>query len=102
MRGDLTAANLWVQLADGNNEDLGLSEIRERLDKVVAGEWDLVLEALPPIPELIGSGTRCSFKARLQILGVIREDVGSGGSYEEAAENAFRRVAVKFGIGVEG
>ena len=50
---------------------------RERLDAVVPGEWDLTLELLPPIPGLddAGDSAACSFKARLQILGVIREDV---------------------------
>src|SRR5512143_1575915 len=53
---------------------------RERLDAVVPGEWDLTLELLPPLPGIDDSadGGSCSFKARLQILGVIREDVGTG------------------------
>src|ERR671921_2477936 len=49
--------------------------VRERLDTVVPGEWDLTLDLLPPMPSEDGDAT-CSFKARLQILGVIREDVG--------------------------
>jgi hypothetical protein len=43
----------------------------------------------------------CSFKARLQILGVIREDVGTGKDYKQAATDAFKRAAVRFGIGHE-
>src|ERR671932_1545468 len=50
--------------------------VRERLDSVVPGEWDLTLELLPALPGG-DSDTSCSFKARLQILGVIREDVGT-------------------------
>jgi hypothetical protein len=76
---------------------------RERLDAVVPGEWDLTLELLPPIPGLDdgGDGATCSFKARLQILGVIREDVGTGRDYKSAATDAFKRAAVRFGIAHE-
>ena len=42
-----------------------------------------------------------SFKARLQILGVIREDVGTGRDYKSAATDAFKRVAVRFGVAHE-
>jgi hypothetical protein len=76
---------------------------RERLDAVVPGEWDLTLELLPPIPGLddAGDSAACSFKARLQILGVIREDVGTGRDYKSAATDAFKRAAVRFGIAHE-
>jgi hypothetical protein len=81
--------------------------VRERLDSVVPGEWNLTLELLP---ELSPSGDesasfstegRCAFKARLQILGVVREDVGTGRDYKQASTDAFKRVAVRFGIGHE-
>ena len=79
--------------------------VRERLDTVVPGEWDLTLELLPPISGLDDSHDRgevtCSFKARLQILGVIREDVGTGRDYKAAATDAFKRAAVRFGIAHE-
>lgn len=76
--------------------------VRERLDAVVPGEWDLTLELLPPIatgddPD----AAACSFKARLQILGVIREDVGFGRDYKSASTDAFKRAAVRFGIAHE-
>jgi len=76
---------------------------RERLDAVVPGEWDLTLELLPPLPSIDdgGEGAACSFKARLQILGVIREDVGTGRDYKAAATDAFKRAAVRFGIAHE-
>jgi hypothetical protein len=75
--------------------------VRERLDSVVPGEWDLTLELLPPIAGEDGDGTQCSFKARLQILGVIREDVGTGRDYKQASTDAFKRAAVRFGIAHE-
>jgi len=75
--------------------------VRERLDRVVPGESDLTLELLPPIPGDDGDGTQCSFKARLQILGVIREDVGTGRDYKQASTDAFKRAAVRFGVGNE-
>src|SRR5579864_6830295 len=53
--------------------------VRERLDGIVPGEWDLTLELLPHVPSPDDpADSVCSFKARLQILGVIREDVGTG------------------------
>jgi hypothetical protein len=77
--------------------------VRERLDSVVPGEWDLTLELLPPVTGLDDDANQgaCSFKARLQILGVIREDVGTGKDYKQAATDAFKRAAVRFGIAHE-
>ena len=75
--------------------------VRERLDAVVPGEWDLTLDLLPPIPGSEDDGHTVAFKARLQILGVIREDVGTGRDYKSAATDAFKRAAVRFGIGHE-
>src|SRR5258705_9527271 len=77
--------------------------VRERLDAVVPGEWDLTLELLPPVTGLDEDSNQgpCSFKARLQILGVIREDVGTGRDYKQAATDAFKRAAVRFGIAHE-
>lgn len=77
--------------------------VRERLDAVVPGEWDLTLDLLPPLSggDEAGESTTCSFKARLQILGVIREDVGTGRDYKQAATDAFKRAAVRFGIAHE-
>ncbi|MDP9205571.1 MAG: Rad52/Rad22 family DNA repair protein [Gemmatimonadota bacterium] len=75
--------------------------VRERLDTVVPGEWDLTLELLPAVPGEDGEGVQCSFRARLQILGVIREDVGTGRDYKQASTDAFKRAAVRFGIGHE-
>ena len=77
--------------------------VRERLDSVVPGEWDLTLELLPTVTGLDEDANQgaCSFKARLQILGVIREDVGTGRDYKSAATDAFKRAAVRFGIAHE-
>jgi Rad52/22 family double-strand break repair protein len=76
---------------------------RERLDRVVPGAWDLTLELLPtlPVADDEGGGQACSFKARLQVLGVVREDVGTGRDYKAAATDAFKRAAVRFGIAHE-
>ena len=79
----------------------GVNAVRERLDRVVPGEWDLTLELLPPLPGRAGEPQECAFKARLQILGVIREDVGMGADYKAAANDALARAAVRFGIGHE-
>ena len=43
--------------------------VRERLDGVVPGEWDLTLDLLPTLPSDEQEDATCSFKARLQILG---------------------------------
>ncbi|MDB4876182.1 MAG: Rad52/22 double-strand break repair protein [Gemmatimonadetes bacterium] len=75
--------------------------VRERLDGVVPGEWDLTLELMPTLTSDEPDETACSFKARLQILGVIREDVGTGRDYKQAATDAFKRAAVRFGIAHE-
>src|SRR5918999_1159706 len=79
--------------------------VRERLDTVVPGEWDLTLDLLPPTAAQGAPGdldeSQVSFKARLQILGVIREDVGTGRDYKSAATDAFKRAAVRFGIAHE-
>jgi hypothetical protein len=74
--------------------------VRERLDGVVPGEWDLTLDLLPTLVTDDGE-QGCSFKARLQILGVIREDVGTGRDYKAAATDAFKRAAVRFGVAHE-
>lgn len=74
--------------------------VRERLDAVLPGEWDLTLDLLPAVPGEDGEPS-CAFKARLQILGVIREDVGTGRDYKSAATDAFKRAAVRFGIAHE-
>ena len=75
--------------------------VRERLDTVVPGEWDLTLEMLPQLHSSDDTDSACAFKARLQVLGVIREDVGTGRDYKQAATDAFKRAAVRFGIGNE-
>jgi hypothetical protein len=75
--------------------------VRERLDGVVPGEWDLTLELLPTLVTDDADEPTCSFKARLQVLGVIREDVGTGRDYKQAATDAFKRAAVRFGIAHE-
>jgi hypothetical protein len=78
------------------------STVRERLDSVVPGEWNLTLELLPTLSATDESiDAPFAFKARLQILGVVREDVGAGKDYKQASTDAFKRAAVRFGIGNE-
>ena len=77
--------------------------VRERLDAVVPGEWNLTLELLPTVnaDDDVIDAAPFAFKARLQILGVVREDVGTGKDYKQASTDAFKRAAVRFGIGNE-
>lgn len=75
--------------------------VRERLDAIVPGEWDLTLTPLPQLAGEPDGEASCSFKARLQVLGVVREDVGTGRDYKQAATDAFKRAAVRFGIAHE-
>jgi hypothetical protein len=75
--------------------------VRERLDAIVPGEWDLTLTPLPQMAGEPAGEATCSFKARLQVLGVVREDVGTGRDYKQAATDAFKRAAVRFGIAHE-
>jgi hypothetical protein len=78
--------------------------VRDRLDAVVPGEWELSLEMLPPLSladDGDGTPTMCAFKARLRVQGVVREDVGMGRDYKAAATDAFKRAAVRFGIAHE-
>ena len=75
--------------------------VRERLDAIVPGEWDLTLTPLPQLANEPAGEATCSFKARLQVLGVVREDVGTGRDYKQAATDAFKRAAVRFGIAHE-
>ncbi|HET7586129.1 MAG TPA: Rad52/Rad22 family DNA repair protein [Gemmatimonadaceae bacterium] len=79
--------------------------VRDRLDSVVPGEWNLTLELLPALTGAEDGSMLepavAAFKARLQILGVVREDVGTGRDYKQAATDAFKRVAVRFGVAHE-
>jgi len=77
--------------------------VRERLDAVVPGEWDLELALLPALAT-VGTGENdapIAFKATLSIFGTTREDVGTGRDYKSASTDAFKRAAVRFGIGHE-
>jgi hypothetical protein len=77
--------------------------VQERFDSVVPGEWDSHLDQLPNVTTFDGEDDAepFAFKCRLQVLGVIREDVGQGRDYKTAATDAFKRAAVRFGIGRE-
>jgi hypothetical protein len=76
--------------------------VQGRFDAVVPGEWDTDIELLPPAVTTDGEEVEpFSFKCRIGVVGVHREDVGSGKDYKTAATDAFKRAAVRFGIGHE-
>lgn len=77
--------------------------VQERFDSVVPGEWDTHLDQLPNVVTFDGEDDKepYAFKCRVQVLGVVREDVGQGRDYKTAATDAFKRAAVRFGIGRE-
>jgi hypothetical protein len=90
--------------------------VRQRLDEVVPGAWSLDVMPLPKY-EVIGKDGKIepddpdaafSFKATLTIhtplastAAVSRSDVGVGKDWKQASTDAFKRVAVRFGIGNE-
>lgn len=88
--------NLWSRLTTAEG-----SSLCEKLDAAVPGEWDLTLEVLPqillPSGFVLASGLDVTLKARLQILGVIREGVGTAATYADAADAAFAKAAEMFG-----
>ncbi|WP_284349477.1 hypothetical protein [Roseisolibacter agri] len=91
-------SDLWGALAAPLAGGVALTSgaLRERFDAVVPGEWDFTLELLPPIA---AHGVDvCAFKATLTILGVKRQEVGTGRDYPAAAETALVRCAGLFGI----
>lgn len=99
MRHDDPKADIWTRLSEPCPVASGEKATviaRKRLDAVVPGEWDLTLEALPPDP--IEGGI--VFKARLQIVGVIRESTSSEKcrTYFEAVASAFINACAMFGI----
>jgi hypothetical protein len=76
--------------------------VQGRFDAVVPGEWDTDIELLPPAVTTDGEEVEpFSFKCRIGVVGVHREDVGSGKDYKTAATDAFKRAAVRFGVGSE-
>lgn len=96
------AVTLWARLSAPLAEPLSPDAVRRRLDACCAGEHDLTLDLLPavvlPATETKGERAAVAFKARLQILGVIREGVGMGATYEGASARAFLAAARMFGI----
>ncbi len=74
--------------------------VRQRLDEHAPGAWSLLVTPLPNAADEDGV-VLFAFRARLTIHGVTREDVGTGHDYKSASTDAFKRVAVRFGIGHE-
>ena len=77
--------------------------VRERLDAVVPGGWNVTLEPLPTpgAHDEVSEPAAFALKARLEILHVVREDVGTGKDYKLASADAFTRAAARFGVGNE-
>jgi len=75
----------------------------KRLNSVVPGEWDWTVEvvntATVDAAERDDAPAR-AVKGRIQILGVIREDIGIGPDEKQAATDAFKRTARMHGIGI--
>ena len=79
--------------------------IFRRLMATVPGEFDITLDQLP-VREIVDKdgmvkGREYAAKCRIQVLGVIREDVGVGKDYKQAATDSVKRAAMRFGIGLE-
>jgi hypothetical protein len=85
--------DLWAALAQPLGEPVSVDAVIRRLDAHAAGEHDFTLDLLAPM------GDRVAFKGRVQILGVIREGVGTGKTYEAAADAAFLAAASLFNVG---
>lgn len=79
--------------------------VRERLDEASESDWESRLTVLPQYDVRDRDGviveTIHVFKGALTIKGVTREDVGEGDSAKSAATDAFKRAAVRFGVGAE-
>lgn len=80
--------------------------VRARLDAVAPGRWMTSLTPLPPVdPVDPRTGEvlprQYSFACLLSVAGAAREDVGTGDDYKAAATDAFKRAAVRFGVGHE-
>lgn len=67
---------------------LDARDVAERLDLVIGGDWH-------DSYELFGKALECS----LTVGGVTRKDVGEADSAKELYSDAFKRAAVKFGVG---
>jgi hypothetical protein len=64
----------------------------------VPGEWSLTLQ---PIAAQQGGEDPYACRATLTIRGVTRENIGAGKDWKDAATDASKRAAVRFGIGLE-
>lgn len=67
---------------------LDARDVAERLDVVIGGEWQDTYD-------LFGKALECS----LTVKGVTRKDVGEAATPKELYSDAFKRAAVKFGVG---
>jgi hypothetical protein len=79
--------------------------VADILDKHALGEWTLKVTPLPPRDNIDRDGAVkgiiYTMQASLTVNGITREDVGEGDDYKAASSDAFKRAAVRFGIGRE-
>lgn len=79
--------------------------VRQRLDEVVPGRWSLEIgESIPGVD--LDDVAVIAVKASITIMDdqgreITREDYGEGKSHKAAATDAFKRAAVRWGIGHE-
>jgi hypothetical protein len=95
-RGDQTFARFVCYIDAGT--------VRERLDAIFPGRWELDITPLPQVTTADADGvdnTGVAFRATLTVAGVSRADVGQGKDWKAASTDAFKRSAVRFGIGHE-
>lgn len=84
------------EAGEGTSQDGGRA-LMDRLDEAVGPEgWQDAYELL-----LAREGFYL-FRCRLTVLGVTKEGIGEGGSPKEAALDAFREAAARFGLGRHG
>jgi len=76
--------------------------VQRRLDAHFPGEWNLyVEEVLGATEKTREGGSLFSFKGRLTVGNITRECIGTDETRKGAATDAFKRAAVRFGIGAE-
>lgn len=72
-----------------------------RLDEHVPGEWDFTATPIEGTGADHNGEVVVAVRGRLQVLGVIREDVGQGRDFKAACTDALKRAARLFGIALE-
>jgi hypothetical protein len=66
--------------------------VQDRLDAICPDDWGFFLT-------IVEDASLRTVKGSLTVLGMVREDIGEGGSLKAAASDAMVRCAAQFGIG---